>query len=296
MRLPDPTIDELALLSLVAELYGGDGGHLDFQPVGGDSWSYRVDDWWVSVRRDRQGHVPQAYEAARDLRESGLDFVLSPEAGRNGEVVQRLGSRAVVVFRHRAGRPIFPEEATLEQAMLAELMVASIHQAHVTRELPRETFRLQFADDLTDAISRAADGAGRSGPYGESVTRLVRRNRGRLASLMEEMRVCQTTCRRRQPRFVLTHGEPNRGNLFVTEDGRLLMMDWGDLAWAPPERDLVMRPDFGLPRRGDESLLRFYELRWVLSEISEYLARFVRPHTGDEEDQAMWQELLLYLQ
>jgi hypothetical protein len=295
MRLPDPALDETALLALVTELYGAESGQLEFEPAGGDSWCYRVDRWWVSVRRDRQGHVPQAYEAARHLRESGLDFVLTPEIGRNGAVVQRLGSRPVVVSRYVAGRPIFPDPATPEQATQVESMIAALHQAHVGQELPRERFEEPFAEQRATAVARALAGAEMSGPYGTAVTRLVRCNIERLAALEEEMHACQEECRRKQPPLVLTHGEPNRGNLFLTDDGRLLLMDWGDLAWAPPERDLVSRPDVGLPRIGDKTLLRFYDLRWILSEIAEYVERFVRPHTGDIEDQAMWQELLLYL-
>jgi len=295
MRLPDPKLDETALLDLVIELYGAKSSRLEFQPAGGDSWCYRVDGWWVSVRRDRQGHVPQAYEAARDLRELGLDFVLAPEMGRNGAVVQRLGSRPFVVFRHEAGRPIFPDQATRERAKRVESMVATLHEAYVARDLPQETFDLPFADELRRSVARALAGAAGEGPYGEAVTRLVRNNNERLAALEEEMRACQVACRLQQPRLVLTHGEPNRGNVFVTADGRLLLMDWGDLAWAPAERDFVMRRDIGLPRAGDETRLRFYQLRWVLSEIAEYVRRFAQPHAGDTEDHAMWRELSLYL-
>jgi spectinomycin phosphotransferase len=295
MLLPDPTLDEAALLALVTDLYGVTPARLEFQPVGGDSWSYRAGWWWVSVRRDRQGHFPQAYETAYELREGGLDFVLAPEVGRNGAVVQWLGTRPVLVSRYLAGRPIFPDQATPGQANQLESMVAAIHEGHTTRDLPRETFEQPLAEQLRRAVALALAGAETSGPYGEPVTRLVRHNSDRLTSLEEEMRACQAACRLQTPRFVLTHGEPNRGNLFLTADGRLLLMDWGDLAWGPPERDLVMRPDVGLPRTGDETLLRFYELRWVLGEIAEYVERFVEPHAGDAEDHAMWQELLLYL-
>jgi spectinomycin phosphotransferase len=239
--------------------------------------------------------VPQAYQAAHDLREGGLDFVLAPEVGRNGAIVQWLGSRPVVVSRYVAGRPIFPDPATPEQAAKIEWMVAALHHGYVGRDLPREAFEDPFSEQRAAAVAGALAGAEASGPYGAAVTRLVRRNVERLAALEEEMRVCQEACRRKQPPFVLTHGEPNRGNVFVTDEGRLLLMDWGDLAWAPPERDLVSRPDVGLPRLGDETLLRFYNLRWILSEIAEYVERFVQPHTGDREDQAMWRELLLYL-
>jgi spectinomycin phosphotransferase len=296
MRLPDPTLDDAALLALVTELYGGvASGRLEFQPVGGDAWCYRLGPWWVSVRRDRQGHNPRAYEAAHDLREGGLDFVLAPEVGRNGAVVQHLGSRPVIVSRYQSGRPIFPDQATPAQARRVESMVATLHEVHIARDLPRETFELPFAEQLSRGVAGALAGADAVGPYGAAVTRLVRKNIDHLTALDEEMCACQAACRSLQPAFVLTHGEPNRGNVFVTDEGRLLLMDLGELAWGPPERDLSVLPDLGLPRTGDETLLRFYELRWDLGEIAEYVDRFVQPHAGDAEDQGMWQELLLYL-
>lgn len=58
MLLPNPAVDERALAALVAERYGADPTGLRFVPVGGDGWHYRCTPFWVSVRRDRQGHVP----------------------------------------------------------------------------------------------------------------------------------------------------------------------------------------------------------------------------------------------
>ena len=41
--------------------------------------------------------------------------------------------------------------------------------------------------------------------------------------------------------------------------------------------------------------MRFYELRWILSEITEYAMRFVNEHAGDRDDDAMWRRLVQYL-
>ena len=110
-----------------------------------------------------------------------------------------------------------------------------------------------------------------------------------------EWAVVQDACRADASAFVLTHGEPDRGNVMVTTDGELLLMDWGELRWGPPERDFAALADLGLEPSGRPEFLRCYELLWILGEIAEYVARFAHPHPGNAEDAEKWNELLLYL-
>jgi len=74
---------------LLAARYGAEPSRLEFVPVGGDGWHYRCRPFWVSVRRDRQGHVPAAYAAAGELARAGLEFVLAPLPDEEGRVVHR---------------------------------------------------------------------------------------------------------------------------------------------------------------------------------------------------------------
>ncbi len=64
MLLPDRSIDVAALSALIAEEFDELEARPAFVPVGGDSWNYRSGAWWISVRRDRQGHFPESYDAA----------------------------------------------------------------------------------------------------------------------------------------------------------------------------------------------------------------------------------------
>src|SRR5919206_421732 len=98
MLLPNPAVDEPGLRALLRERYGADPSELEFVPVGGDGWHYRCQPFWVSVRRDRQGHDPRAYRAAAELARAGLEFVLAPLADARGRVVHRVGAFPVVVL------------------------------------------------------------------------------------------------------------------------------------------------------------------------------------------------------
>lgn len=295
MLVPNPDIDEVALREFVAAEFGRTNNEkLAFRPVGGDSWSYRLGPWWVNVRRDRQGSSAAAFETAFDLKVSGLEWVLAPACGRSGQLVHDFKSWPVVVFPFVEGTPIFPRFASRSQAEAVHQMIDQLHQATSVRALPTESFALPFKDELAAGIERAFAGAVQAGPYGARVTKLVRENAAYLESLRRKMAECQDECRSEATAPVLTHGEPNRGNVMQGHN-RLVLMDWGDLAWGPPERDLVQLGDFGVPTDGRPTFRRFYELHWILGEIAEYVARFSGPHAGDAQDEQSWKELLHYL-
>ena len=295
MLLPDPSIDVHLLGAFVAREFGAADAELTFMPVGGDSWSYRAGPWWVSVRRDRQGHAPAAYEAARELRDAGYEFVAAPVRGRSGHVVNSVGGRPVVVTEYVEGRTSFPDGLPREQLRALAGAVDSLHAATVKAAVPRETFDLPFLNELDAAVARALAGENSVGPLGGEAAVVVRRNTERLADWRREIASCQAVCRETVRDFVLTHAEPDPPNVMITAADRLLLLDWGDLLWAPPERDARGLRPLGIDVGGRAAVLRFYELRWILSEVAEYVDRFTVRHTGDAADLDKWRELRRYL-
>ena len=293
MLRPNDAVDTDALAALLDEEFGAREAPM-FVPEGGDSWCYRAGDWWMSVRRDRLGHEPRAYEAACELRDAGYDFVLAPSRGHSGAAVHTVGALPVVVFPYVPGRELAPRDATRAQAAAVLDMIEALHRAHVP-DLPRETFDVPFAVELADGVERALAGvATEAGPYARPVTELVQSNERYIEDLRREMYECQAECRAGVTQFVPTHGEPI-GNLMLTDDGTLLLMDWGELRYRPAERDFFELPELGLPMRGRHPYTRFYALFWVLGEIAEYVAQFTSPHPGDAADTDKWNELLRYL-
>ncbi len=245
----------------------------------------------MSVRRDRQGHVPESYEAAAALSEEGLTFVLAPLRGKDQHVVHRIAEHPVVVSPYVPGAPVHATTAQ-EVAALAAL-VSQLHAVSVRVPVPHEEYGFSFQEELDQALSMALVRDPQAGPYSQQTHRLIRAHCAYLESLQAEARRLARYCRRHTGECVLTHGEPN-GNVLQTGDGRLLLFDWGTTALGPPERDwwdlastsasITCRPEFA----------RFYHLRWILGEDAEYTGRFIQTHVGDRDDASMWNELCQY--
>lgn len=295
MLLPNPALDERALGQLVAARYGADPARLRFVPAGGDGWHYRCPPFWVSVRRDRQGHVPAAYAAAVELARAGLEFVLAPLADAGGRVIHHLGAFPVTVT------PLI-EGATLDETGVGEgearavvALCERLHAARCATPLPTERFELPFGAELHAGLAAARDAGRHTGPYGERLRGLVARNREAIEAMVAEIGAVAASCRADPTPPVLTHAEPAGNNVLRDPAGRLYLVDWGDLAYGPPERDWSALAGYGLDLPLRPAFARFYELRWILGEIAEYVARFAAPHSGDAEDDEKWEELGRYL-
>jgi spectinomycin phosphotransferase len=189
-----------------------------------------------------------------------------------------------------------PIEPPLTDADMCDV-VAVLERLHASRsiaKLGREDFTLSFEDDIDASLDRAATGAHDAGPYGARIRALVRAHRDNLAELRTELKDLATACASVDEPPVLTHGEPHPGNILRHGD-RLLLADWTELQWGPPERDWYhVISTIGAGPRCRPEFFRFYEIKWWLSELAEYAARFLGPHRGDHEDAAMWSRLVEY--
>lgn len=294
MLLPPPDLDERALLRMVDEHYGARDAALRFEPAGEDSWCYRLGDLWISLRRDLQGHVPVAYECCALMSAVGLRFVLAPLRGSDGRLVHEVGGYPVLVFPYMAVTTFEDDPPSHDEVAEIAVMVAQVHLLPLTSALPTEDFQLPFDGDLDLALApeRIPPDAG---PYAAPLARLLARHRDYVAQLRAEFRVLAVFCAAADEPFSATHGEPIPSNLLRCGD-RLLIGDWGGLMWSPPERDWAqLERTLDLPSDARPEFMRLYEIRWILSEIAEYVSVLARPHVGHRDDRAMWRRLLCYL-
>jgi len=292
---PLQELDEALLVRVLRDQYGASGHALEFMPVGEDSWSYRLDDLWVSVRRDLRGHFPEAYETVSRLRELGNESLLAPLAGSDGKAVREVCGHPVVVFPYVLAAPVAvpPGPGELDQVIA---VLSRLHRSRPDTDPGVEDYALSFEDDLDRAVDQASATGPDSGPYSTRVRRLIRRNHDRVASLRSELKDLAALCLASDEPRVLTHGEPHPGNILRPVDGGgLLLVDWTELRWGPPERDWYhVISSFGAGPRCRPEFFRYYEIRWWLSEFAEYATWFLGDHVDGEEEPGMWERMTCY--
>lgn len=284
-------------------------------PVGYGSHHWRVDDGsgrslFVTADdlRTRRQHPAEplsgplqrlraALSTAACLRAARLAWVVAPVPSASREVVAALGDAyALSVYPFVEGRTFgwgpF-DDATHRRAVLDR--VVDLHTHVGCRGLAR-------VDDLTvplaDQLRATADDPGPrwdAGPFagacwellverGESVVALIDRHAGLAAGADPG-------------RFVLTHGEPHRGNTVLT-DSETLLVDWDTVLLAPPERDLWRMAGedpsaaTAYERRTGvvlhDRLLEAYRLGWDLADIASFVPVLRAPHDDDEDTRAAW--------
>ncbi|HYS27903.1 MAG TPA: phosphotransferase [Candidatus Limnocylindria bacterium] len=251
----------------------------------------------VSVSRNKEAafaSLSAAFETARSLRDSGLDFVVAPLPDVAGRALRRLGdSFSVTVFPFLEGGAgafgSYPSEADRDavRGVIDRLHQTPVEVAGIAN---REDFLLPSRPQLEVALAQL-DRPWMAGPYSERTRQLLR---GVEPDLRAGLRLFDTLAddvRSNRRPWVITHGEPHAANIVWTADGPRLI-DWDTVLIAPAARDLWMleppgRP--GLPETDPAILL--YRLRWDLANIALFVAGFRVPHEDSADAAESWRNL-----
>jgi hypothetical protein len=317
VRTPPQDIDTKMLAGLVTAHWAVRVQRLDYAPVGagGHHWwattpagdlFVTVDDLTARSHADGGGidvafsRLAGALGTARQLDDDGLEFVAAPLVDMDGSAVVRWRGKLVVSVTPRVdgvqhGWGSFEPH---ERDEVLRLLVR-LHAAHPTRPPERDDFLLQGRAALTRAItSREHEWTG--GPFGEAARQLLL---GRYDDVVEALRRYGESVRAaaaQQHRFVVTHGEPHRGNVIATANGPMLV-DWDTCRLAPPERDLwwfrdspdaLAAYESSASFVADTAMLELYRLRWTLTDLALYTDELRGAHLDDDDSELAWNALM----
>jgi spectinomycin phosphotransferase len=313
-------LDRGELAQVVADCWELRDPHLEYMPVGFGSHHWRavdsagtrrfvtVDDLEATFRTTPDtdsafAELDRAFRTAAALRENAaLEFVVAPLGDRDGDVIRRLSHRysiTVSPFIEGESRPYGPydrDDRRLVGALLGRLHAAT---KHVPAGLPKK-------DDLAipsrAALVEALDDLDRSwqfGPFAEPTRKLLRSRGDDVERRLHEYDEVTARVRRTPDPWVVTHGEPHRGNIMRNRQGGLHLVDWDTALVAPRERDLQMvldehltgwdeyREHVGVASLNDDAL-QLYRRWWDLADIAVFVAGFRRPHEETEDMVASW--------
>lgn len=298
----------LVVASIEYEAVGFGSHHWVLVEPNGVRWFVSVDDLDSKRQSTNEpgdaafGRLLAALATARDLRDSGLSFVVAPMPALGGELLVRLNRRFVAaLYPYVDGQSYsWGEAQTAAQRRDLLNLIVALHAAPApaARHAIADDFAVPQRDMLESAFDR--DVRWNGGPYSSPTGALITENVGKIRQLLVRYDDAADEFRRQPTRMVLTHGEPHPGNTMLTPAG-LMLIDWDMVLLAPPERDLWIL-EFGdgsvigvyaeatgtTPLR---SILDLYRTRWDLADLAVYVNRFRGPHSATQDDEQSWDQL-----
>jgi spectinomycin phosphotransferase len=298
---PRPT--DGALAACLAAGWGMSAAAVELIPAGDDahSWPYRVvaDDgarWFLKLRL---GPVdPATVLVPAYLHGQGLEQVVAAIPAVDGDPWRRLGGRTVLLYPWIDGVPATELGLTDRQWLGYGAFVRSLHHsplpAALARSVARESFVPRWAATVRALGARLSRGGFRD-PLERDLAGLWRERRDEIAVVVDRAERLGRAVRARRLRQVLCHADIHTANLLVDPDGRLFVVDWDGLLFAPPERDLCFVVGAGVDRwrqalfldgygtgAVDWPAIAYYRYEWVVQELGDYGERVL----DDRLDQA----------
>ena len=291
-----PPLPDHALVAALAAGWGVAAASVEFLPVGDDSqaWSFAAvagdgGRWFLKVRRGRVD--PATVLVPMFLRDRGLDQVVAAVPAVEGDPWRPLDGFTLLVYPWVDGVPAAERGLTERQWVALGRFVATLHRVEPPAELAavaRESF-VPWGARPVRALDTRMEQARLGDPVRRELAGLWRAHRDEIAAAADRAERLGRAVAAARPRLVLCHADLHLANLLVGQEGRLGVVDWDGLLFAPRERDLmsVAGQDRARFLRGygpaelDRSVLAYYRWEWVVQELADYGGRVLDDRLGE---------------
>jgi spectinomycin phosphotransferase len=307
LMLERPSLDDETIVAFLREGYGLPIERLEFVPLGNDSaaWTYHATTpnaatLFVKVRREPR---PAGILIPRFLRDLGLTEVVAAHRTRDGEPWLEIGPWSVLVYPFvdapnamRAGLGV---DGWRRLGAFAARLHATTLPADLAALVPREDFRPR-ANELASRVARQVDaypvGAA---SHDELAERLVEAWTAHLAEIEWLVRRSEALAQRIRDRAanaplpsMLCHADLHVGNVLVSPDGSISVVDWDEVTLAPPERDLMFVRGSAIAGRVSDReatafesgygsseanplLIAWYRVDWAIQDLADFARRVI---------------------
>jgi spectinomycin phosphotransferase len=241
LKIPDEQI-----ISCLQKEYNLQVTELTFLPLGADMGTavYRVvsDDGNAYFLKLRKGFEEITVTVPLFLKSQGMREIIPPFETKSKRGWADFGEYKMILYPFIKGKDGFDMELSDHHRQSLGAAFNGIHTAQVPPELkkliPTETFdpkwrerlksfQMQIEQNSYEDVT-AANLAAFMKSKRDEISRLVART-GALASELQS-----------QPlKFVLCHTDVHGGNILISDDGKLYIVDWDNPLLAPKERDLL---------------------------------------------------------
>ena len=316
--LERPDIADAAIISVLHDAYGLSLSNVEFLPLGADANTavYRANsgDTRTFVKLRRGPFDATSVTVPALLHARGIAQVIAPLATTSGELWARLDAYHVIVYPFIDGVDGF--ERALSAQHWSELGAAlrRIHEtplpSDMARQLPREAYTASYRDSVRGWLSTVT-ATHYADPIAAEFAAVMQAQADTIRTLAHYAEQLAAQLSAQTLPLLLCHADIHVGNVLLTADDKLFIVDWDTLLLAPKERDLMFA-GIGIgpatrfsadeqtalffrgygPTEVNRAALAYYRCERIVQDVHEFCAQVLR-NEGDSADR---QQSLHYFQ
>lgn len=282
---------------------------------GGYCYSIKTDsDNHYFVKAQKSIEHLNSLKTVSDLRyKYKKDYIIAPIQTSHKKVIVTFDNKWISLYPFIQGKSLYETNQFANHLEQIAKMLADFHNLSIHNEqLPRETFQNPFQKNILHLLHLATKQDFSSNRIKQKTAELFIKERKELETVLGKMRALKRGFSKRHFKLTITHGDPNFSNILCNPDEKLYFIDWGEIGFAPIERDLMFFQEVdGEPLDFEQfistylndrpntiihpEIFEFYLYRWCLQEIADYGYRLLVENNGEEDDEHSWKELQPYL-
>ena len=244
--LTKPDIADELIISRLLEEYDLHVSTLTFLPLGADQGSavYRVVavDGMAYFLKLRKGFDEITVTVPFFLKSQGIQEIIAPFGTKSKQGWADFGEYKMILYPFIDGTDGFHLELSDHQKRNLGAALKKIHRAQVPSELqrlmPQETLASQWRERLKSFQAQVVRGTFTE-PTAANLAEFIKARRRNINRLIERAEDLASTLRSKPLELVLCHSDIHGGNVLISRNDELYIVDWDNPILAPKERDLM---------------------------------------------------------
>lgn len=237
------------------------------------------------------------------LQESGVKQIIPPIKTIGGSSAQKVNSMSLTLYPFIQGKDGFEKVLTETQWISLGKTLKQIHELHVPASIKSllccESFSATKREIVRGLFSSTSLKAGAEGAVAEKFQEFVEEKKTVILKLLDLSEHYANVLSNQSHLFVLCHSDIHGGNILMSEQGDLYIVDWDDAIMAPKERDLMFIGGGvgGVWNKASEitsfyqgygsaninkTLLAYYRYERIIEDIAEYSQLFLDPKSQNQ--------------
>lgn len=307
--LEKPDIPKHHICECVKNEYGLQVERLTFLPIGADlnTAIYRFDasDGLPYFLKLRSGPFDEiGAQLSRFYSDQGIGSVIPPILNKEGKLLGRLASYKTLLYPFINGRDAYEVRLSEEQFEAFGKALKQLHSVEIPNELKEKIPREDFSDkwrDKVNAFLQMIENETFSDPIAAQLAHFLKDHKREVQDLIERAGRLAEKLQKEEFELIVCDSDLHAGNLHLTKEGTLYIVDFDEPILAPKERDLMYiggsllassrspKQEEMLFYRGygevnlNQDALAYFRYNRIIVDIAEYCEQLLLSSDGNED-------------